>query len=568
MIRNSDIDRLRGLFAKRLIATMDMLKKTVGTVADLTVFRKLRELDYCTSYSHRGRFYTLRELAEFDENGLWWIRSVGFSSRGTLVATAEGLVNASEAGYAVEELDAIVRVGTKDVLPKLAWEKRLRRTRIRNRNVYFSPKRSIREQQIASRRVWEAQPSVSKSIAAQDVLPDELKAAIILFFSLLDERERRVYAGLESLKLGYGGDRQMAEILGLDVSTVARGRRELLEHDVNVERVRKAGAGRKAVEKKTPEVIAAIEELMKYEVAGDPVSGLRWTRKTTKKIAAELSALGIRVSRKTVAKLLKQMNFSLRTNKKKISNGSPPTRDAQFANITQLRERFSRRGNPILSVDTKKKELVGRFKNPGRVWAQKSDAVNDHDFRSMADGVAIPYGIYDLQSNRGTVYVGTSYDTSQFAVECIEKWWRSEGQKRFPGRKHLLVVADTGGSNGATRRAWKHGIQHKLCNEHGLDVTVAHYPPGASKWNPIEHRLFSEISKNWAGRPLDSYETILNFIRTTKTKTGLKVNARLVKKQYPKGIKISDPAMALLNIKKSSSLPKWNYTLRPSKNGK
>ena len=154
----------------------------------------------------------------------------------------------------------------------------------------------------------------------------------------------------------------------------------------------------------------------------------------------------------------------------------------------------------------------------------------------MADGVAIPYGIYDLQSNRGTVYVGTSYDTSQFAVECIEKWWRSEGQKRFPGRKHLLVVADTGGSNGATRRAWKHGIQHKLCNEHGLDVTVAHYPPGASKWNPIEHRLFSEISKNWAGRPLDSYETILNFIRTTKTKTGLKVNARLVKKQYPKGI--------------------------------
>ena len=568
MIRNSDIDRLRGLFAKRLIATMDMLKKTVGTVADLTVFRKLRELDYCTSYSHRGRFYTLRELAEFDENGLWWIRSVGFSSRGTLVATAEGLVNASEAGYAVEELDAIVRVGTKDVLPKLAWEKRLRRTRIRNRNVYFSPKRSIREQQIASRRVWEAQPSVSKSIAAQDVLPDELKAAIILFFSLLDERERRVYAGLESLKLGYGGDRQMAEILGLDVSTVARGRRELLEHDVNVERVRKAGAGRKAVEKKRQKFIAAIEELMKYEVAGDPVSGLRWTRKTTKKIAAELSALGIRVSRKTVAKLLKQMNFSLRTNKKKISNGSPPTRDAQFANITQLRERFSRRGNPILSVDTKKKELVGRFKNPGRVWAQKSDAVNDHDFRSMADGVAIPYGIYDLQSNRGTVYVGTSYDTSQFAVECIEKWWRSEGQKRFPGRKHLLVVADTGGSNGATRRAWKHGIQHKLCNEHGLDVTVAHYPPGASKWNPIEHRLFSEISKNWAGRPLDSYETILNFIRTTKTKTGLKVNARLVKKQYPKGIKISDPAMALLNIKKSSSLPKWNYTLRPSKNGK
>ena len=251
MIRNSDIDRLRGLFAKRLIATMDMLKKTVGTVADLTVFRKLRELDYCTSYSHRGRFYTLRELAEFDENGLWWIRSVGFSSRGTLVATAEGLVNASEAGYAVEELDAIVRVGTKDVLPKLAWEKRLRRTRIRNRNVYFSPKRSIREQQIAADVFGKRNPLCPRVLLLKTSYPMSSKQPSS--FSLacsIRERERRVYAGLESLKLGYGGDRQMAEILGLDVSTVARGRRELLEHDVNVERVRKAGAGRKAVEKK------------------------------------------------------------------------------------------------------------------------------------------------------------------------------------------------------------------------------------------------------------------------------------------------------------------------------
>ena len=252
MIRNSNVglDRLRGLFAKQSIATMDQLKKTVGTVADLTVYRKLRELDYCASYSHRGRFYTLRELAEFDENGLWWIRSIGFSSRGTLVATAEGLVDASEAGYAVEELDAIVRVGTKDVLPKLVRGKRLRRTRIGNRNVYFSHKRSVRSQQIASRHVREAQPSVSKSIAAQDVLPDELKAAIVLFFSLLDEQQRRLYAALESFKLGYGGDRKMADILGLDVGTVARGRRELLDHDVKVDRVRRAGAGRKLIEKK------------------------------------------------------------------------------------------------------------------------------------------------------------------------------------------------------------------------------------------------------------------------------------------------------------------------------
>lgn len=252
MIRNSNnaLKRLGGLFAKQTIATIEELKKTVGTVADLTVFRKLRELDYCTSYSHRGRFYTLRELAEFDENGLWWFRSIGFSSRGTLVATAEGLVEASEAGYTVEELDAIVRVGTKDVLPKLVREKRLRRTRIGNRNVYFSQKRSVRAQQIASRRVREAQPAVAKSIADQDVLPDELKAAIVLFFSLLDERQRRLYAALESLKLGYGGDRKMADILGLDVGTVARGRRELLEHDVKVDRIRREGAGRKPTEKK------------------------------------------------------------------------------------------------------------------------------------------------------------------------------------------------------------------------------------------------------------------------------------------------------------------------------
>ena len=252
MIRksNTSLGRLRGLLAKQSIATMDQLKKAVGTVAELTVYRKLRELDYCASYSHRGRFYTLRELAEFDENGLWWVRSIGFSSRGTLVATAEGLVDASEAGYAVEEFDAIVKVGTKDVLPKLVREKRLRRTRIGNRNVYFSQKRSVRSQQIASRRVWEAQPSVSKSIAAQDVLPDELKAAIVLFFSLLDEQQRRLYAALESFKLGYGGDRKMADILGLDVSTVARGRRELLEHDVKVDRVRRVGAGRKLIEKK------------------------------------------------------------------------------------------------------------------------------------------------------------------------------------------------------------------------------------------------------------------------------------------------------------------------------
>jgi hypothetical protein len=303
---------------------------------------------------------------------------------------------------------------------------------------------------------------------------------------------------------------------------------------------------------------------MEHDTAGDPMTGLKWTRRTTAKVAAELKRLGIHVSDRTVAKLLKQMGFALRVNHKKLSGASPENRDAQFTHIAEVRERFAARGLPLISIDTKKKELVGRFKNAGASWDRKPVLVNDHDFRSDATGIAIPYGIYDLRANRGTVFVGNSRDTPEFAVDCVATWWRSEGRQRHHNAEQLAILADGGGSNAANSRAFKYGLQTLLCNRFGLTVTVAHYPPGASKWNPIEHRLFSEISKNWAGRPLDSYETILNHIQTTTTSTGLRITAHLIEKTYEKGIKISDAQMRELSITKDGLLPKWNYTLRPT----
>jgi len=303
---------------------------------------------------------------------------------------------------------------------------------------------------------------------------------------------------------------------------------------------------------------------MEHDTAGDPMGGVKWTHRTTAKIAAQLRSAGIHVSAGTVGRLLKEMRYTLRANHKKISNGSTGDRDRQFAQITELRERFASDGNPIISVDTKKRELVGCFKNPGVAWNRKPIAVNDHDFRSDAKGIAIPYGIYDLHANRGTIFVGTSYDTAQFAVESIEKWWRNEGRNRYSQSRHLAILADSGGSNAAVSRGWKYGLQHQLCDRHGVDVTVAHYPSGASKWNPIEHRLFSEISKNWSGRPLDGYETILKYLRTTRTATGLRVRAQLVRKPYQKGIKIDDAQMEQLALERHDPLPKWNYTIRPN----
>lgn len=290
-----------------------------------------------------------------------------------------------------------------------------------------------------------------------------------------------------------------------------------------------------------------------------------WTSKRLRQITAELAQLDIHVCAQTVRRLLDQLGYGLHANAKSLS-AVCPERDEQFLYMTEERKQFLKRSLPIISIDTKKKEMIGNFKNPGRVWSQEATAVNDHDFRSQAVGMAIPYGIYDLVGNCGSVFVGTSHDTPQFAAENIARWWRSSGQRNYPEASHLLVLADGGGSNGARVRMWKWALQKEVADRFGLEVTVSHFPTGASKWNPIEHRLFSEISKHWAGQPLDSYSTILSLIGTTTTQSGLRVRSQLITKQYPTDRKISDRDMQTINIDRHSILPAWNYTISPREN--
>ena len=310
-------------------------------------------------------------------------------------------------------------------------------------------------------------------------------------------------------------------------------------------------------------MIAAIEQTLQPDTAGDPITGIRWTRRTTEKIAAQLAALGIQVCARTVARILKDIDYRLRVNHKRVSAGSGPDRDEQFQHIAAQRLRFAERGLPIVSIDTKKRELVGNFKNHGTTWERSPQAVNDHDFRSQADGIAIPYGIYDLGANRGFVVVGTSHDTPDFAADNLLRWWQAEGLQHYPGARELLVLADSGGSNAPRIRSFKYALQTRLVDPHRLKVTVCHYPGGASKWNPIDHRLFSEISKNWAGVPLRDYETILNHIRTTTTDTGLSVVAQLVEQEYPTGVRIADAEFASIALEPHNTQPLRNYTIRP-----
>jgi hypothetical protein len=299
------------------------------------------------------------------------------------------------------------------------------------------------------------------------------------------------------------------------------------------------------------------------DVAGDPITGARWTRRTTETISKELEALGIHVGARTVARLLKDLDYHLRVNHKRVSRGSGPERNEQFQYITEQRTSFAGRELPIVSIDSKKKELVGNFKNLGRTWRRTPELVNDHDFRSDAQGIAIPYSVYDLQANRATVFVGTSHDTSDFAVDNLIRWWQGEGVQRYRRAPELLVLADSGGSNSPRVRAFKYALQTRLADPHRLRVTVCHYPSGASKWNPIEHRVFSEISKRWAAEPLRTYETILHHIRTTTTQTGLRLTARLVDQLYPKGVKISDAAFAGLALEPHDTQLRLNYTIQP-----
>jgi len=312
-------------------------------------------------------------------------------------------------------------------------------------------------------------------------------------------------------------------------------------------------------------VIAAIRKLLAPDTAGDPMTEQKWTHRTTEKISGQLKQVGIDVSPRTVARLLKKIGYALRVNHKKKSTVKSAHRNQQFEYIKTMRQTFQAAQLPAISVDTKKKEMLGNFKNPGAAWSKEPVQVNDHDFKRDSTGSAIPRGTYDPVANRGHVCVGSSHDTSAFAVDSLVCWWRHEGRRRYRDARQLLILADSGGSNNCRHWGWKHNLQTKLCDQFGLTVTVCHYPPGSSKWNPIEHRLFSEITKNWRGHPLDSYETVLNHLRTTKTKTGLAVTACLLEGSYPLKLKVSKEAKAALNIQRPTGvMPQWNYVISPN----
>jgi len=299
------------------------------------------------------------------------------------------------------------------------------------------------------------------------------------------------------------------------------------------------------------------------ETAGDPMSDKKWVRSTVRQLSQALSMGGYQIGRTTVRRLLKKLDYSLKGNRKQLTGPPHPDRDRQFRYIAWVKNIFLAAGYPVISVDAKKKELIGDFKNPGRAWCQQAEEVNAHDFRSEALGLATPYGIYDLTHNLGYVYVGTSAATSEFAVDALAMWWELEDRPTFPDESKLLILSDAGGNDGCRPRLWKQQLQEQLADRLGIEVMICHYPTGASKWNPIEHRLFSYISLNWAGKPLRSFETMLGYIRDTSTETGLKVKAFLLDREYQKKIKVSDEEMAALNLVRRRVCPRWNYIIKP-----
>ncbi len=381
----------------------------------------------------------------------------------------------------------------------------------------------------------------------------------------LDERGRRLVAASEALVLGHGGVKAVSLATGVARSTLGRGLKELRgEVVVPAGRVRRVGGGRRSVAEKDPGLAPDLERLVEPSTRGDPERALRWTCKSLRKLAGELRGLGHQVSHQVVGELLVTLGYSLQANRKVKEGADHPDRDAQFQHIDARVASLVAAGQPVISVDTKKKELVGDFKNAGREWHPRGspEPVRVHDFLIKELGRAVPYGVYDLAGNRGWVSVGMSCDTAEFAVQTIRRWWRSWGSKRYPGANRLLINADGGGSNGSRVRLWKRELQ-RLANETGLEIVVCHLPPGTSKWNKIEPRLFSYISRNWRGRPLTSYRTIVETIAATTTRSGLKVDCELDTADYPKGIKVSDQDMAALNITMNPFHGDWNYAFSP-----
>jgi hypothetical protein len=382
----------------------------------------------------------------------------------------------------------------------------------------------------------------------------------------LDERGRRLLAASEARASGYGGIAAVSRATGLAASTIGRGLKDLAD-ELPPGRVRRQGGGSKSAVKRDPGLLPALLSLVEPEARGDPMSPLRWTCKSLRRLAAELTKRGHPVSRTVVGELLAQEKFSLQANRKTREGSEHPDRDAQFAHINASVAAALREQQPVISVDTKKKELVGDFKNAGREWRPQGnpEEVRVHDFLQPELGRAVPYGLYDLAANAGWVGVGMNHDTAAFAVQTIRRWWHDHGQVRYPAAERLVITADGGGSNGWRLRLWKTELQ-SLADEIGLAIEVHHLPPGTSKWNAIEHRLFSFISMNWRARPLVSYRVIVDLISATTTRTGLTVHCELDESHYPKGIVVSDEQMASLNITRHDFHGEWNYTIHPRNN--
>ncbi len=409
---------------------------------------------------------------------------------------------------------------------------------------------------------------------------DGIRSRFEALFHTLDERQQRQWAAAEARTAGRGGIAAVARVTGMSTSTLWAGLKELEELDrqraagvpvgegvgrgASRRRIRAPGAGRKRITTHDPTLLADLDALVDPSTRGDPMSPLRWTCKSTSQLAAELARKGHKLSARTVAALLRDKGYSLQGNRKTQEGGQHPDRNAQFEYISERAKDFASREQPVISVDTKKKELVGEFKNAGREWHPKGEPteVNVHDFPDDSLGRAIPYGIYDFFTNTGWVRVGIDHDTADFAVASIRSWWEDVGKATYPNAKELLITADCGGSNGNRLRAWKVALQ-RMADDTGLAITVSHLPPGTSKWNKIEHRLFCHITRNWRGRPLVSFELIVNLIGATTTRAGLKVSASLDREKYATGGRVSNAAMRQLSLTRNDFHGEWNYTLTP-----
>jgi len=387
-----------------------------------------------------------------------------------------------------------------------------------------------------------------------------------LLARVLDERTRRLVAAAEAEAIGFGGVTAVAQASGLSRGTVIRGVAEIkiAPKPARGHRIRRKGAGRKRTVVQDATLKRDLEALVEPVTRGDPESPLRWTCKSVRQLATELKRTGRHTSHRMVAELLHAMDYSLQANRKTLEGSSHPDRDAQFHHISSKIREFQAERQPVISVDTKKKELVGDFKNNGRELRPKGDPekVRVHDFPIPELGRAAPYGVYDVTQNAGWVSVGVDHDTAAFAAQSIRRWWESMGTEAYPKAGRLLITADSGGSNGSRVRLWKLELQ-KLADETGLEITICHLPPGTSKWNKIEHRLFSFISQNWRGKPLVSHQVIVNLIAATTTKTGLRVRAEHAPGKYPKGVKVSDKEVAAIRLERDQFHGEWNYTILP-----